>query len=207
MGVPNSIWEKSAPLSGSDWERIRLYPYLTGRVLNRVQGLERVTALAEAHRERLDGSGYPRGLKGSELPITQRVLAAADSYRGSLEHRPHRPALAAEAAAVRLRGEVNARRLDAAAADAVLSVAGHRAARRTSGLAGLTAREVEVLSLLAQGLTSAQIARRLVISVKTVRNHVEHVYLKAGVSNRTGAVLFALERGIVGTNEDEADAP
>jgi HD-GYP domain-containing protein (c-di-GMP phosphodiesterase class II) len=207
MGVPNSVWEKPAPLAGSDWERIRLYPYLTGRVLTRVQGMERVTAVAEAHRERLDGSGYPRGLRGSELPVTQRVLAAADSYRGSLEHRPHRPALAAEAAAVRLRGEAGAGRLDPAAVDAVLSVAGHRAGRRTSGPAGLTAREAEVLGLLAQGFTSTEIARRLFISAKTVRNHLEHVYLKAGVTNRTGAVLFALERGLVAADEDGAAAP
>lgn len=207
MGVPNSVWERSAPLSESDRERIRLYPYLTGRVLNRVQGLERVTAVAEAHRERLDGSGYPRGLNASALPITQRILAAADSYRGWLEHRPHRPTLAGTAAATRLRGEVAAGRLDAAAVEAVLSVAGHRSGRRTSGPAGLTAREMEVLGLLSQGLTSPEIAQRLFISTKTVRNHLEHVYLKLGITNRTGAVLFALEHGLTGTVEDGAAAP
>ena len=207
MGVPNSVWERSAPLSESDRERIRLYPYLTGRILNRVRGLERVTAVAEAHRERLDGSGYPRGLNGSALPATQRILAAADSYRGSLEQRPHRPALAAEAAAVRLRGEADAGRLDPTSVEAVLAVAGHRSPRRLPGPAGLTAREVEVLGLLTQGLTSTEIARRLFISPKTVRNHLEHVYLKAGVTNRTGAMLFALERGMVRTVEDEAAAP
>ncbi len=207
MGVPNSVWERFAPLSESDWERIRLYPYLTGRVLNRVRGLERVTAVAEAHRERLDGSGYPRGLKGSALPIAQRILAAADSYQGSLEHRPHRPALVGEAAATRLRGEADAGRLDPTAVDAVLWVAGHRSGRRTSGPSGLTAREVEVLGLLSQGFASNEIAQRLFISVKTVRNHLEHIYLKARVTNRTGVMLFALERGMVGTAEDGAPAP
>ncbi len=207
MGVPNSVWEQSAPLSESDRERLRLYPYLTGRVLNRVQGLETVTAVAEAHRERLDGSGYPHRLSGSALPITQRILAAADSYRGSLEHRPHRPAQTAESGAIRLRGEAKAGRLDPTAVDAVLWAAGHRTGRRTAGPDGLTAREVEVLGLLARGLTSAEIAQRLFLSPKTVRNHLEHVYLKIGVTNRTGAVLFALERGIVGAGEDEAAAP
>ncbi|MGI8457314.1 MAG: HD domain-containing phosphohydrolase [Propionibacteriaceae bacterium] len=207
MGVANSVWERSAPLSESDRERIRLYPYLTGRVLHRVQGLERVTAVAEAHRERLDGSGYPRGLKGSALPITQRILAAADSYRGSIEHRPHRPALVAAAAAIRLRGEVNAGRLDPTAVEAVLTVTGHRSGRRASGPDGLTARETEVLRLLSEGLSSSEIAHRLFISVKTVRNHLEHVYLKVGVTNRTGAMLYALERGMVGTVEDGATAP
>lgn len=206
MGVPNSVWERSTPLSDSDGERIRLYPYLTGRVLNRVRGLERVTAVAEAHRERLDGSGYPRGLRGSALPTAQRILAAADSYQGSLEHRPHRAALEGEAAAARLRGEAEAGRLDPTAVDAVISVADRRSGRRTSGPAGLTAREVEVLGLLSQGFTSTEIAERLCISAKTVRNHLEHVYRKAGVNNRTAAMLFALEWGIVGTPEDGAAA-
>lgn len=209
MGVPNSVWEKAASLTESDRERIRLYPYLTGRILSRVRGLEVVAAVAETHRERLDGSGYPRGVSGSALPLTQRILAAADSYRGSLEHRPHRSALTSELAALRLRSEANAGRLDTAAVEAVLAVAGHQPRRRTAGPGGLTTREVEVLGLLARGFTNAEISRRLVISPKTVRNHLEHIYLKAGVTNRTGAALFALEHGIgVGVGvEDGATAP
>lgn len=113
----------------------------------------------------------------------------------------------AEAAAIRLRGEADAGQIDPTAVEAVLSVAGHRSGRRTSGPAGLTAREMEVLGLLSQGFTSTEIAQRLFISPKTVRNHLEHVYLKVGVTNRTGAMLFALERGMVGTLEDGSTAP
>lgn len=200
MGVPNSVWERSASLSESDRERIRLYPYLTSRILIWVRGLEAVAAVAETHRERLDGSGYPRGVGGAALPMTSRVLAAADSYRGSLEHRPHRPVLSTKSAAARLLREAAAGRLDPFAVDAVLAVAGHQSGRRRSGPAGLTAREVEILGLLAHGMTSTEIARRLVISAKTVRNHLEHIYLKAGVTNRTGAALFAIEHGVAGRN-------
>ena len=64
--------------------------------------------------------------------------------------------------------------------------------RRRQGLAGLTARELEVLRLVARGLSTQQIAERLVISRKTARNHVQHVYAKAGVSNRAQASVFAL---------------
>ncbi len=207
FGVANSVWEKTATLTESDSERLRLYPYLTGRILNRVRGLEAVAGVAEAHRERLDGSGYPNGTSGSALPMTQRILAAADSYRGSLEDRPHRPVMDPAQAAVRLRNEVAAGRLDPVAVDAVLAVAGHQSGRRTTGPSGLTPREVEILGLLARGFTSTEIARALVISTKTVRNHLEHIYLKAGVTNRTSAALFAVEHGIVGRVKDEAAAP
>ena len=207
MGVPNSVWEKATPLGDSDRERIRLYPYLTGRILSRVRGLESVCSIAETHRERLDGSGYPRAQSGSALPMTQRVLAAADTYRGSLEPRPHRPARSPAAAADHLRREASAGRLDPSAVDAVLASAGHRANGRSSGPAGLTAREVEVLSLVAQGCSTREVARRLVISTKTVSNHLEHIYLKAGVRNRAGVALFAVEHGLLGTLEDEASTP
>jgi HD-GYP domain-containing protein (c-di-GMP phosphodiesterase class II) len=207
MGVPNTIWERATPLSESDRERIRLYPYLTGRILDRVRGLEAEAAIAAAHRERLDGSGYPRGVHGGSLSMAQRVLAAADSYRGSLEPRPHRPALVPAEAARRLREEARAGRLDPAAVEAVVAAAGHPTSRSVSGLAGLTPREVEVLCLLARGCPNHEIAQRLSISPKTVRNHLEHVYAKAGVTNRAAAALFAVEHGLVGTPRDGAPAP
>jgi DNA-binding NarL/FixJ family response regulator len=79
----------------------------------------------------------------------------------------------------------------------VLAAAGHRPARRRPGPAGLTAREVDVLALLARGLTNKEIAARLVISRKTVANHVEHIYTKIGVSTRTAAALFATKHGLI----------
>lgn len=211
MGVPNTVWEKATPLSDSDAERIRLYPYLTARILGRVAGLEAETAIAGAHRERLDGTGYPHGLRGAALSMAQRTLAAADTYQGSLEQRPYRTARTPAAAAEALRAQAAAGRLDRAAVDAVLAEAGHRAehpfGRPSPGPAGLTAREVEVLCLLVRGAGAAAIARRLSISPKTVRNHIEHIYAKAGVSNRTGVALFALEHGLLGRAEDGASAP
>jgi DNA-binding NarL/FixJ family response regulator len=139
--------------------------------------------------------------------MTQRVLAAADSYQSSLEQRPHRPALSPAEAAGRLRAEARSGRLDAAAVDAVLEVSGHRSGPRSLGPAGLTSREVEVLALAARGASTEEVARRLSISTKTVRNHLEHIYAKAQVSNRTGAALFAVEHGLVNGAEDEAPAP
>ena len=91
--------------------------------------------------------------------------------------------------------------MDGDVVEALLGAAGHRVARRREGPAGLTAREVDVLRLVSRGLSSREIATRLVISPKTVRNHVEHIYSKIGVSNRAGASFFALQHGLLPDEE------
>jgi response regulator RpfG family c-di-GMP phosphodiesterase len=198
LGVSNQIWEKKGPLTTAEWERLRMYPYLTGRILSRVGGLESVASLATQHEERIDGSGFPRGLAGADLNVQDRLLAAAVAYQQLLEPRPDRSALDAGGAASQLRNEARAGRLDAETVDAVLAAAGHRASRRTPWSAGLTSREVEVLRLVAQGRSNREIAAELVIAEKTARNHVERVYAKLGVNNRTQATLAAIDRGLAG---------
>lgn len=69
--------------------------------------------------------------------------------------------------------------------------------RRREGPSGLTAREIEVLRLLARGRSTREIAEQLVITRKTVRNHVQNIYAKAGISNRAQASLFAVRYGLV----------
>jgi DNA-binding NarL/FixJ family response regulator len=149
------------------------------------------------YRERLDGSGYPRGLPGPAITVPARILGAADAYQSMTEPRPHRPALPAAQAAKELRDDVKAGRLNSDAVEAVLAAAGHRITRRRERPAGLTAREVDVLRLLARGLSSREIASQLVISSKTVRNHIEHIYAKIGASSRATASLFAMQHGLL----------
>jgi HD-GYP domain-containing protein (c-di-GMP phosphodiesterase class II) len=197
LGVSNSIWDKPGPLGAGEWERVRLHPYITERMLHQSEALAPLGAIAVQHRERLDGSGYPRGLSGSSIPQSARVLGAADAYQAMREPRPYRGALAAPDAAAQLRAEVKAGRLDGDAVEAVLGAAGHRVARRRAGPAGLTQREVEVLRLLARGLSNKQIAEQLVISPKTVANHVEHIYVKIDASSRAMAGLFAMQHGLL----------
>ena len=199
MGVSNAVWDKAAGLSSMDLERMQMYPFLSERILGRVPGLRRVAALAGAHRERLDGSGYPRGLTGAGLDSGQRLLAAVDAYQSAVEPRPHRPAAAPADAARRLRADAVSGRLDPRAVDAVLAAAGPAgtgAARRRSPAAGLTARELEVLALLCRGMNNKDIAAALFIAPKTARNHVEHIYEKTGSANRVSATLFALDHGL-----------
>jgi DNA-binding NarL/FixJ family response regulator len=96
-----------------------------------------------------------------------------------------------------LREEARSGRLDHEIVEAVLSAAGHRTRQRRDGPAGLTAREVDVLRLLARGLSTKQIAERLVVSPKTASNHIEHIYGKINAKNRVAASLFAVEHGLL----------
>jgi HD-GYP domain-containing protein (c-di-GMP phosphodiesterase class II) len=197
LGVSNAIWDRPGPLSSGEWERVRMYPYLTERMLHQSAALAPLGEIAVQHRERLDGSGYPRGLSGRAISRPARVLGAADAYQSMREPRPHRPARSAAEAAAEMREEVRSGRLDPDAVEAVLVTAGHRVPRRREALAGLTAREAEVLVQLARGLSNKQIAERLVITPKTAGNHVEHIYAKIGVSNRAAAAMFALQHGLL----------
>jgi DNA-binding CsgD family transcriptional regulator len=160
-----------------------------------------LAAIAVAHRERLDGSGYPRRLAGSAISRSARILGAADAYQAMREPRPYRAPRTPDEAARELRAEVKAGRLDSEAVEAVLGAAGHKVARRQGGPAGLTPREVEVLRLLARGLSNKEIGSRLVISPKTVANHVEHIYAKIDASTRATASLFAMQHGLLPENE------
>ena len=198
LGVSNAVWDKPGALSHAETERVRLHPYLTERMLACCPGLAPLAAIAVQHHERLDGSGYPRGLSGGAIGTEGRLLAAADFYQSRTEPRPHRPAVPAAEAAVLLRAEARAGRLDGDAVAAVLAAAGHRPARRQDRPAGLTGREVEVLRLLARGLSTRQIAEELVISRKTASHHIEHIYAKTGTANRALASLFAASHGLIG---------
>jgi HD-GYP domain-containing protein (c-di-GMP phosphodiesterase class II) len=200
FGVPGSVWGKAGRLTASEQERARLHVYYVERIFNRPEPLRRIGLLAATHHERMDGSGYHRGIGGTMLSSQTRVLAVADAYSAMTQPRPYRPPLSEADAAREIRRDVTEARLDPTAADAVLATAGHRGPRtRAGGPAGLTPRESEVLALLSTGMPNKSIARELRISPKTVSNHIERVYSKLGVSNRTGAAMYAMQYGIVGS--------
>ena len=178
LGVSNAILDKPGPLGAGEWERLRLQNYITERML------QQSAALAP-----LAPSALP--------PHVARVLAAANAYQAMREPRPHREALDAEQAASELRKAD----LDRDAVEAVLAAAGHRVARRREGPAGLTPREVEVLRLLARGLSNKEIAQRLSISPKTVGNHAEHIYAKIDAQSRAAAAFFAMQQGLLPEEE------
>ena len=197
LGVPNGIWDKPGALTSAQWERVRLHPYYTERILRGSGPLRALSELAGAHHERVDGAGYHRGSAGATLSQGARLLAAADAYQAMTQPRPHRPALAPDAAASELRLAVTAGRLDRRAATAVLEAAGHPPATRGEYPAGLTEREVEVLALMCRGNTNKSIGLQLFVSDRTVGHHIAHIYNKIGFSTRAGATLFAMEHDLL----------
>jgi HD-GYP domain-containing protein (c-di-GMP phosphodiesterase class II)/DNA-binding CsgD family transcriptional regulator len=197
VAVPNGIWDRAASLGPAQWERVRLHAYYTERILARTPAFEHLARLAGSHHERLDGSGYYRGLAGDALTDPMRLLAAADAYIAMRADRPHRPALAAGAAAAELLRAVRSGLLCDRAVGAVLEAAGHEPPPKPQAPCGLTQREVEVLGLLARGLTNKEIAAEFYLSARTVQHHLAHIYDKIGRRTRSGAAMFAMEHRLL----------
>jgi HD-GYP domain-containing protein (c-di-GMP phosphodiesterase class II) len=194
--IPSDVWGRASSLTADEREQVRLHPYHTERVLDRVDILRDVAVVAGAHHERLDGSGYHRGLAASSLSAPARLLAVADAFHSKTEARPYRAALSPDEAASVIVEKARQGVFDPAMVEAVVSAAG-QVAPDIARPAGLTDREVEILGLIARGLQTKQVARQLDISPKTVDHHIQNTYRKIGVSSRAAATLYATENGLV----------
>lgn len=196
VAVDPRVWAKSGQLSADEWEQVRLHPYHTERVLVRSPVLAPYAGIAAAHHERLDGSGYHRGIDAAALPLAARLLAAADAFRSKTEARPYRDALSPGEATRVLAAKAQRGGLDP---DAVMAVAAaaDQEPPQIRRPAGLTEREVEVLGLLARGRATKQIASALGIASKTADRHIQNIYGKIGVSSRAAATLYAVEHGLI----------
>jgi HD-GYP domain-containing protein (c-di-GMP phosphodiesterase class II) len=198
VGVSSNIWGKAGPLTDADWERVRLHPYFTQRILAHPQSLANWGILAASHHERLDGSGYHRNLPGVLLTPAMRLLEASDAYHAMMENRPHHPAYSPEQAAQELKRDVRAGRLDGESVQAVLAAAGQSTFEtHYKHVADLTEREIQVLRLVARGLSNREIGEQLVVSPKTVGNHLQNIYGKIEVSTRAAATFFAMQHNLV----------
>jgi HD-GYP domain-containing protein (c-di-GMP phosphodiesterase class II) len=206
-GVPATILNKSGPLTAHEQERLRAASYFTERVLARPAALARLGQIAGMAHERMDGSGFHRGIGGQAIPLPARILAAACALHELLEPRSSRAPYPLKEAAGMIRADIAAGRFDQPAADAVLAAAGAGTRRRVGGPAGLTPRELEVLGLIARGAATADIAAQLGISPKTAGTHIERIYAKSGASNRSTATLFALRNGLLGALDDGPGTP
>jgi DNA-binding CsgD family transcriptional regulator len=192
LSVPNRVWDHPGPLGFADRERVRMHSHYTDRALRSCPELQPLAAIASAAHERIDGSGYPRQSPGAMLPVSARILAVCDVAHAMREARPHRPPQP-DAVIARAIGEAG---LDARLGALALDALGVARTRSTPLPAGLSAREVEVVTLVGRGKTNREIGIILGISARTVQNHIAHIFDKLGVSSRAGAALFAMEHGL-----------
>ena len=93
LSVPNNILDKPGKLTAAEWETVRLHPYYTQRILERIRGFQDLAFLASSHHERLDGSGYFRNLRAAQISPGALAIAVADVYDALSSKRPYRGAL------------------------------------------------------------------------------------------------------------------
>ncbi len=101
--VPDEILKKPGPLSAAEFEVIKRHPSVGETLIQETPFLEDVIQAVGCHHEHYDGSGYPRGLRGEEIPLAGRVMAIADAYSAMCLDRPYRKALSAEETILELR--------------------------------------------------------------------------------------------------------
>jgi HD-GYP domain-containing protein (c-di-GMP phosphodiesterase class II) len=199
VAVPSYLINKAPDeRSRSEQEAIDGHPEQAEKVLQPIRALAAERAIVGAHHERPDGGGS-RGLPWADVPNGARIIAVADRFDELTHDQPGSPGLGPEAAVDRLRQEAGTG-LDPDVVRLLEEEVGaprRPSPARTSRPAGLTEREVEVLQLLGRGLKRQEVARALVVSDATARHHLEHIYDKIGTSTRVGAVLFAMEHGLL----------
>lgn len=198
--VPNAVWDSPGVRSEADAERLRLVPYWTERAARRIGTLRAEAEIASFVDERLDGSGFFRGVKGPAIDAEARALAAAAHWVALRTARPGQSALDDAQAVAALRADGEAGRLDA---QAVAVLTGHpqagaaAAPSAADGAALLSGREVEVLGRISLGESNKEAARSLGISPSTVRAHLENIFRKLGCTTRAAATLKALTLGLL----------
>lgn len=103
VGIPERILGKPGPLSDEEWEVMRTHPIIGGRILAPIKFFAAAIPIVEAHHERWDGTGYPRGLRADEIPLAARIFAVVDTFDAMTSDRPYRRALSFEAASEEIR--------------------------------------------------------------------------------------------------------
>jgi HD-GYP domain-containing protein (c-di-GMP phosphodiesterase class II) len=92
MGIPDSILHKRGALSEEEWEAMRKHPQMGYEMLSEIIFLKPALDVVLYHHERFDGNGYPKGLKGENIPLSARIFAVTDAYDAMTSDRPYRKA-------------------------------------------------------------------------------------------------------------------
>jgi putative nucleotidyltransferase with HDIG domain len=131
IGIPDAVLSKPGPLDDAEWVIIKRHPELGVKILSRISSLRREAEVVAAHHERMDGSGYPAGLRGTAIPIEARIIAVADTYDAIVSDRPYRKART-RAEAITILQEESGKRLDQAVVAAQLRLLGERSAAQAA---------------------------------------------------------------------------
>lgn len=213
LGISETLLNKSGQLTAREFEIFKKHPVIGANILRVVTSFDGIRDAIRHHHERYDGKGYPRGLKGNEIPLGSRILAIADSFDALVSRRSYRmtqdPFAALEIIKENAGTQFDPRlvsvfeklicqryslkiNIDHDDGDASLQVP-QLGAREL----GLTDREAEILSNIAAGLNNREIADNLFLSEKTVKTHVTHILKKLNLSDRTKAAIYAIQKGLV----------
>jgi HD-GYP domain-containing protein (c-di-GMP phosphodiesterase class II) len=128
VGVPDHILHKPGPLDASEWQIMRQHPVIGAGILRSTETLAHLAPAVRAEHERWDGTGYPDGLAGDEIPLSSRIVLVCDAYHAMTSDRPYRRAMTADAAIGELRDNAGTQ-FDAAVVDAFVAVVGRRGTR------------------------------------------------------------------------------
>src|SRR6202020_521128 len=101
--VPAAILDKPGPLTAHEWEFLRRHTTIGARIVSAAPALANTAPLIRSSHERIDGHGYPDGLKGENIPFGSRILAVCDAFEAMTSDRIYRPAISADAALAELK--------------------------------------------------------------------------------------------------------
>jgi putative two-component system response regulator len=99
VGIPDAVLLKPGPLTPTEFDLMKKHPDIGDSLCAPLQSLRTVRPIIRCHHERLDGSGYPQGLTGDDVPLLAQIVGIADVYDALTSHRPYRPALSPDKAA------------------------------------------------------------------------------------------------------------
>ena len=121
IGIPDSILLKPGKLNAEEWEQMKRHPELGFRMLQHIEFLRPALDIVLSHQERYDGTGYPSGLRGEEIPLGARIFAVVDTFDAMTSNRPYRAALSIEKAREEVR-EFSGSQFDPRVTEAFLSI-------------------------------------------------------------------------------------
>jgi cyclic di-GMP phosphodiesterase len=124
VGIPDAVLLKRGPLTAAEFELMKKHPDIGDALCAPLQSLRRVRPIIRCHHERLDGSGYPQGLRGDEVPLLAQIVGICDVFDALTSHRPYRPALSAEDAARHLLEDATGGKFKREHVETFLAVAG-----------------------------------------------------------------------------------